>query len=122
MTDHGHYFAVYSQTGVHIGLWQDGKFAAEVQSEHPGNTITELVRADTHQTALDDLEKARAEVARLREAREAVEAAYDELLATVRGECPSLVNEDSGASQVLINLMIEAESARAALTPAQEGA
>jgi len=40
--------------------------------------------------------------------------AYKEMLATVEGECPSLVNEDSGASQVLLNLMLAAERAIAA--------
>lgn len=40
---HTHWFAVHSVTGVHIGLWQDGKVAQEVLSEYPGGTITELV-------------------------------------------------------------------------------
>ena len=41
--DHGHRFAVYSPSGVHIGLWADGKIAADVAAESPGNTIEELV-------------------------------------------------------------------------------
>lgn len=44
--------------------------------------------------------------------------AFTELLATVRGECPSLLNEDSGASAVLIDLVDKAE---AALRKAGEG-
>lgn len=44
--------------------------------------------------------------------------AFTELLATVRGECPSLLNEDSGASAVLIDLVDKAEKALAA---AKEG-
>lgn len=62
-------------------------------------------------TIATELAAALAEVEALR----AVQAAYDELLATVRGECPSLVNEDSGGSDVLINLMIKAEDALADL-------
>lgn len=44
--------------------------------------------------------------------------AFTELLATVRGECPSLLNEDSGASAVLIDLVEKADKALAA---AKEG-
>lgn len=45
MAEHGHWFAVHSATGVHIGLWDDGKIAHEVLSKYPGGTITELVEA-----------------------------------------------------------------------------
>lgn len=48
-----------------------------------------------------------AEVVRLR----VVADAFEELLATVEGECPSLVNEDSGAGQVLLNLLWDARQA-----------
>ena len=48
-----------------------------------------------------------AEVVRLR----VVADAFKELLATVEGECPSLVDEDSGASQVLLNLLWDARQA-----------
>lgn len=48
------------------------------------------------------------------ETAEKIKAAYEELLATVQGECPSLVNEDSGGSQVLINCVLDAEEAIAA--------
>lgn len=49
--NHGHRFAVYSPTGVHIGLWSDGKIAADVAGESPGNTVEELVTLD-HAQAL----------------------------------------------------------------------
>ena len=49
--EHGHRFAVYSPSGVHIGLWADGKIAADVAAESPGNTIEELVTLD-HSDAL----------------------------------------------------------------------
>ena len=42
-------FAVYSPTGVHIGLWGDGKIAADVAAESPGNTIEELIAADEYE-------------------------------------------------------------------------
>ena len=42
-------FAVYSPTGVHIGLWGDGKIAADVAAESPGNTIEELISADEYE-------------------------------------------------------------------------
>jgi hypothetical protein len=35
----------------------------------------------------------------------ALQDAFTELLATVKGECPSLLNEDSGGSAVLIGLV-----------------
>lgn len=44
-------------------------------------------------------------------AREKIKAAYEELLATVHGECPSLINEDSGGSQVLLDLILAADEA-----------
>lgn len=63
--DHGHRFAVYSPTGVHIGLWTDGKIASEVQSETPGNTVEELVMLDLAQAMV-----AKAREDALREAAE----------------------------------------------------
>ena len=40
------YFAVQSVTGVHIGMWENGKIASEVLSEYPGGKIIEMV--DVH--------------------------------------------------------------------------
>ena len=57
--------------------------------------------------AADRIESLEAEVTRL----SAVADAFKELLAIVEGECPSLVNEDSGANQVLIDLLVRAEEA-----------
>lgn len=37
------YFAVYSRTGVHIGVWEDGFIASQVLSEYPGGRIIETV-------------------------------------------------------------------------------
>ena len=44
--DHRRYYAVYNRAGVHIGLWSDGRIAAKVAAENPGNTIEEYIRAD----------------------------------------------------------------------------
>lgn len=45
---------------------------------------------------------------RLRAERDAMAKAFLELHATVVGECPSLLNEDSGGSSVLIALVMDA--------------
>lgn len=37
------YFAVYSRTGVHIGVWEDGFTASQVLAEYPGGRIIETV-------------------------------------------------------------------------------
>ncbi|MBR9766077.1 MAG: hypothetical protein GYB53_21810 [Rhodobacteraceae bacterium] len=37
------YFGVWSATGVHIGVWDDGKTAYGVLSEYPGGQIVEMV-------------------------------------------------------------------------------
>ena len=50
-------------------------------------------------------------LAKAMDAREKIKAAYEELLATVHGECPSLINEDSGGSQVLLDLILAADEA-----------
>lgn len=42
-----HWFAVQSPTGVHIGLWDDGRIAHEVAAEHEGSTVMELVASDS---------------------------------------------------------------------------
>jgi hypothetical protein len=55
-----------------------------------------------------ELAQYRAEVKRLR----IIQDAYDELLATVEGECPSLLNEHSGGGAVLIDLILKAEGAQ----------
>ena len=52
-------------------------------------------------------------------AAEKIIAAYKELLTTVVGECPSLVDEDSGGSAVLINLVLDADEALSAWEAAQ---
>jgi hypothetical protein len=41
--DHWHRFAVYSATGAHVGVLDDGLTAAKVMEEHPGGRIDELV-------------------------------------------------------------------------------
>lgn len=42
-----HWFAVQSPTGVHIGLWNDGKIAWDVVAEEgDGYTVMELVDVD----------------------------------------------------------------------------
>ena len=71
--DNGRRFAVSSRTGVHIGLWSNGKIAAEVAAENPGNTIEEYLRAD-HVDALLKAEREKA----LREAAEKVADLYGE--------------------------------------------
>lgn len=38
-----HYFAVYSVTGVHIGVWEDGQIAGDVLAEYAGGSIVEMV-------------------------------------------------------------------------------
>ena len=59
-------FAVYSPTGVHIGLWGDGKIAADVAAESPGNTIEELVAADEYEALHERAEAAERKVLELR--------------------------------------------------------
>lgn len=44
-------------------------------------------------------------------AAERIIRAYDELLATVEGECPSLLDPCSGGSDVLCNLVLDADAA-----------
>ena len=53
--DHGHRFAVYSPTGMHIGLWEDGHVAEAVRAERPGSTVEELVTLDLHACAITEL-------------------------------------------------------------------
>ena len=50
----------------------------------------------------EEFDRMTEEIARLRKENAALRDALDELLATVKGECPSLLNEDSGASAVLL--------------------
>ncbi|WHZ33448.1 hypothetical protein [Sagittula sp. MA-2] len=37
------YFGVWSSTGVHIGVWEDGKVAADVLAEYPGGFMRDLL-------------------------------------------------------------------------------
>ncbi len=69
---------------------------------------------------ITDLEASLAAAEAGEDALAKVTDAYKELLANVEGECPSLVDEDSGASQMLLNLMLAAESALAAYEARRE--
>ncbi|MFG6599346.1 MULTISPECIES: hypothetical protein [unclassified Sulfitobacter] len=40
------YFGVWSSTGVHIGVWDDGPTAAKVLGEYPGGKMRDLIDAD----------------------------------------------------------------------------
>jgi len=40
------YFGVWSSTGVHIGVWDDGETAAKVLEEYPGGVARDLIDAD----------------------------------------------------------------------------
>lgn len=68
---------------------------------------TEARRCEANATLIALAPTLADEVVRLR----VVADAFKELLATVEGECPSLVDEDSGASQVLLNLLWDARQA-----------
>jgi len=39
------YFGVWSSTGVHIGIWEDGAIAAKVLEEYPGGVVRDLIDA-----------------------------------------------------------------------------
>lgn len=70
--------------------------------------ITDVFEQAKHDATLIALAPTLAdEVVRLR----VVADAFEELLGTVEGECPSLVDEDSGASHVLLNLLWDARQA-----------
>ena len=56
---------------------------------------------------------------RARDAALLLANAYEELRATVRGESPALLNEDSGASTVLLELDMKATDTIRALTKDQ---
>lgn len=87
-----------------------GKASTSVASYRHGSWETR--QGDTNYASLyhhDDV---------VRELRK-IEAAYVELIATVRGECPSLLSEDSGGGYVLLKLVDEADAALAKI--AQEG-
>ncbi len=65
---HGHHFAVSSSTGVHIGLWQDGKIAHDVLREYPGGTLAELVDFDLIAETKAERDQLATQVLALREA------------------------------------------------------
>ena len=73
------------------------------------NVAPDLARALIASEAARKLAEER--LAKALVAREKIKAAYEELLATVHGECPSLINEDSGGSQVLLDLILAADEA-----------
>ena len=66
-------FAVYSPTGVHIGLWGDGKIAADVAAEIPGSTIEELISADEYEALRSERDALRGAV---REERHAIDTGW----------------------------------------------
>lgn len=37
------YFGVWSSTGVHIGVWEEGDIAAKVVSDYPGGVVRDLI-------------------------------------------------------------------------------
>jgi hypothetical protein len=47
------HFGVWSSTGVHIGVWEDGKIAAEVLAEYPGGVMRDLIDMDAILAILD---------------------------------------------------------------------
>lgn len=46
MMDHGHRFALYSRTGVVVGIWKDIRIAMDSQQNHPQSKIVEMVLAE----------------------------------------------------------------------------
>ena len=50
------YFAVWSATGVHVGVWEDGKIASDVLSEYPGGTMRELIEVSSALDAMGERE------------------------------------------------------------------
>jgi predicted nucleic acid-binding Zn-ribbon protein len=49
------YFSVWSSTGVHIGVWEDGATAAQVLREYPGGECLDLLPVSTVDQAIASL-------------------------------------------------------------------
>ena len=91
------------------------KIGAEVKDPHNVVTWMKQVAFETYRElywrSLDRIVGLEAELAAERERREAAEALLLELVAVVRGECPSLLDEDSGGD-ARTSLDIDAHFAR----------
>lgn len=48
------YFGVWSLTGVHIGVWEDGKIAADVLAEYPGGVMRDLIDASDIRALIEE--------------------------------------------------------------------
>jgi hypothetical protein len=111
--------ALHAQLADTDGLALVRELRAEIASSNKLLTnearasLERLERAETAEAERDRLAAANAVLEAKVAGLELIKAAYEELVATVRGECPSLINDDSGGSQVLINLVIEADAALA---------
>ncbi len=109
------YERIWLQAGDAEVTWcqhsQDDEDVPYVRADFYAATIARITDLEARLSAVEAGEDALAKVT----------DAYKEMLATVEGECPSLVNEDSGASQVLLNLMLAAERALAAYEARRKG-
>jgi len=63
------YFGIWSSTGVHVGVWEDGCIAGKVLAdEYPSGKIIEMVSVDDAGEYAAKLASASADIAALREA------------------------------------------------------